>query len=157
MVNAVSDGGTVIAFGDNQSPLFNAEDRPPVLSEYFYVVLSDGLRKNVIAFGFTGRNIYMRRVWSRVWSTDWTQAATCACADKEWKPLPMINGWTNAVDFSTAAPKYRKGADGKVVYVRGYIKRTGDLTEENRTIAYLPEGYRPTGEWWSTTSPDAPT
>ena len=29
MVNAVSDGGTVIAFGDNKSPLYNAEDRPP--------------------------------------------------------------------------------------------------------------------------------
>ena len=82
----------------------------------------------------------------------WKEVATCYCADMEWKALPMINGWTNAVDFSTAAPEYRKGADGKVVYVRGYIKRTGDLTEENRTIAYLPEGYRPTGEWWSTTS-----
>ena len=286
MVNAVSDGGTVIAFGDNKSPLYNAEDRPPTLCEYFYVILSDGLRKDVVAFGFTSPNIYMRRVWDKVWSVDWAQVgianintlltqkadknkalqtnlyaqyaqdvqapnlsitpeilfnnppldnmalldhralgynkagrpagappmsssmfanhfetltfnlyhnralqvatqcytgedngriflrtrhrdnnnydytqwqawrevATCYCEDMEWKPLPMINGWTNAVDFSTAAPKYRKGADGKVVYVRGYIKRTGDLTEENRTIAYLPEGYRPTGEWWSTTS-----
>jgi len=151
MVNAVSDGGTVIAFGDNQSPLFNAEDRPPVLSEYFYVVLSDGLRKNVIAFGFTGRNIYMRRVWSRVWSTDWTQAATCYCADMEWKALPMVNGWINAVGDPAAALKYRKGADGKVIYVEGYIKQPEALTTDNRIFAYLPEGYRPKSYWWRPT------
>ena len=148
MVNAVSDGGTVIAFGDNQSPLYNAEDRPPTLCEYFYVILSDGLRKNVVAFGFTGQNIYMRRVWSRVWSTDWTQAATCACTDKEWKPLPMINGWINATNDSAAALKYRKGADGKVVYVTGYIKQPNTLTADNKIIAYLPEGYRPKNYFW---------
>ena len=73
MVNAVSDGGTVIAFGDNKSPLYNAEDRPPTLCEYFYVILSDGLRKDVVAFGFTSPNIYMRRVWDKVWSVDWAQ------------------------------------------------------------------------------------
>ena len=109
---------------------------------------------------FKGSNNGRAFLQTRHWDTDefaegwqaWREVATCYCADLEWKPLPMINGWTNAVDFSTAAPKYRKGADGKVVYVRGYIKRTGDLTEENRTIAYLPEGYRPTGEWWSPTS-----
>ncbi|RKJ72441.1 hypothetical protein D7Y41_35445 [Anaerotruncus sp. 1XD22-93] len=70
----------------------------------------------------------------------------------EWKALPMINGWINAVGDSAAALKYRKGADGKVVYVRGYIKLTGNLTAESNTFAYLPAGYRPTGFWWTTTS-----
>lgn len=149
MVNAVSDGGTVIALGDNQSPLYNAEDRPPTLCEYFYVVLSDGLRKNVIAFGFTGQNIYMRRVWSRVWSTDWTQAATCACADKEWKPLPMVNGWTNLNSDGAAALRYRKGADGKITYVTGIIKLEDALSNENQIFAYLPEGYRPKQHYWT--------
>ena len=82
----------------------------------------------------------------------WKEVATCDCADMEWKALPMINGWTNAVDDPAAALKYRKGADGKVVYVRGYIKRADDLTPENRTFAYLPAGYRSTGIWWATTS-----
>ena len=282
MVNSVSHGGTVIAFGDNQSALFNAADRPPTVCEYFYFILSDGLRKNVVAFGFASPNIYMRRVWDKVWSTDWTrvgiqnidgllngkadknkalqtnlyaqyaqdvqapnlnitseilfnnppldnmalldhrgvfyakadrpagappmsssmiaqyletltfktnrnralqvatqcymgddngrvflrtrhrdndnfdytqwqawkEAATCYCADMEWKTFPMVNDWTNAVNDPYAALKYRKGGDGKTVYVRGYIKRTNDLTAENKIFAYLPAGYRPSGFFW---------
>ena len=151
MVNAVSDGGTVIAFGDNKSPLYNAEDRPPTLCEYFYVILSDGLRKNVVAFGFTGQKIYMRRVWNKVWSTGWTQAATCYCEDMAWKPLPMVNGWTNSNSDPAAALKYRKGADGKIVYVEGYIKQPNTLTNDNRIFAYLPENYRPKNYWWTNT------
>ena len=82
----------------------------------------------------------------------WKEVATCYCNEMEWKALPMINGWINAVGDPAAALKYRKGADGKVVYVRGYIKLTGNLTAESNSFAYLPEGYRPTGFWWSTTS-----
>lgn len=286
MVNAVSDGGTVIAFGDNKSPLYNAEDRPPTLCEYFYVILSDGLRKDVVAFGFTSPNIYMRRVWDKVWSVDWAQVgianintlltqkadknkalqtnlyaqyaqdvqapnlsitpeilfnnppldnmalldhralgynkagrpagappmsssmfanhfetltfnlyhnralqvatqcytgedngriflrtrhrdnnnydytqwqawrevATCYCEDMEWKALPMINGWINQNGDSAAALKYRKGADGKVVYVTGRIKQPNAITNDNRVISYLPAGYRPKNYYWRTLS-----
>ena len=144
--------GTVIAFGVAGSNLANAEDRPPASCEYYYLILSEGVRKDVVAFGYNTSCIYMRKVWNRVWSGNWTQAATCACADMEWKPLPMINGWVNFNNDNAAALKYRKGADGKAVYVRGYIKLTGDLTAETRTFAYLPAGYRPTGFWWTTTS-----
>ena len=140
--------GTVIAFGVVGSNLANAEDRPPAFCEYYYLILSEGARKDVIAFGYNTSCIYMRKVWNRVWSGNWTQAATCACADKEWKPLPMINGWINATNDSAAALKYRKGADGKVVYVTGYIKQPNTLTADNKIIAYLPEGYRPKNYFW---------
>lgn len=78
----------------------------------------------------------------------WREVATCYCADMEWKSLPMLNGWVNAVNDPAAALKYRKGADGKVVYVQGYVKQPNALTSDNRTIAYLPTGYRPKGYWW---------
>ena len=44
MVNSVSNDSSVIAFGDQFSALFNAEDRPPRQREYFYFILSDGIR-----------------------------------------------------------------------------------------------------------------
>ena len=47
MVNSVSNDSSVIAFGDQFSALFNAEDRPPRQREYFYFILSDGIRKDV--------------------------------------------------------------------------------------------------------------
>ena len=149
MVNSVSDGGTVIAFGDNQSPLYNAEDRPPTLCEYFYVILSDGLRKNVVAFGFTGQKIYMRRVWSKVWSTDWTQAATCYGPDIEWKELPMTDKfiyWNDDKDKGLRL-QYRKGYDA--IYVAGTIKPVeGASLAYEELIATLPTGYRPSRLWY---------
>ncbi len=78
----------------------------------------------------------------------WREVATCYCADMEWKSLPMINGWINATNDPAAALKYRKGADGKVVYVTGYIKQPNTLTADNKIIAYLPEGYRPKNYCW---------
>ena len=70
----------------------------------------------------------------------------------EWKALPMINGWINQNSDSAAALKYRKGADGKVVYVTGRIKQPNAITNDNRVIAYLPAGYRPKNYYWRTLS-----
>ena len=42
-------------------------------------------------------------------------------------------------------------ADGKVIYVEGYIKQPEALTTDNRIFAYLPEGYRPKSYWWRPT------
>ena len=141
--------GTVIAFGVAGSNLANAEDRPPTFCEYYYLILSEGVRKDVVAFGYNISCIYMRRIWNKVWVSDWTQAATCACADLEWKPLPMINGWTNLNSDGAAALRYRKGADGKITYVTGIIKLEDALSDENQIFAYLPEGYRPKQHYWT--------
>ncbi len=81
----------------------------------------------------------------------WKEVATCYCADMEWKALPMVNGWINSNSDPAAALKYRKGADGKIVYVEGYIKQPEALTTDNRIFAYLPEGYRPKSYWWGPT------
>lgn len=148
MVNAVSDDSSVIAFGDNQSTLYNAEDRPPVLSEYFYVILSDGLRKNVIAFGFTGRNIYMRRVWNKVWSTDWTQAATCYCADMEPKILPLSSNW---ITWNPGwEVTYRKTYDGFVV-INGTVKPSESNQDPPslQQIGTLPTNFSPKRAWYN--------
>lgn len=85
----------------------------------------------------------------------WREVATCYCEDMEWKALPMINGWINQNGDSAAALKYRKGADGKVVYVTGRIKQPNAITNDNRVIAYLPAGYRPKNYYWRTLSSEA--
>ena len=79
----------------------------------------------------------------------WREVATCYCADLEWKPLPMVNGWTNSNSDGAAALRYRKGADGKITYVTGIIKLEDALSDENQIFAYLPEGYRPKQHYWT--------
>lgn len=91
--------------------------------------------------------------FQKIWQP-WAKISMCDCVDLEWKLLPMINGWTKFNDDPKAALKYRKGADGKVVYVEGLIKQPNSLTAANKTIACLPEGYRPKNFWWQTSTPE---
>ncbi len=106
---------------------------------------------------FKGSNNGRAFLQTRHWDTDefaegwqaWREVATCYCADLEWKPLPMVNGWTNSNSDGAAALRYRKGADGKITYVTGIIKLEDALSDENQIFAYLPEGYRPKQHYWT--------
>lgn len=54
-----------------------------------------------------------------------------------WRPLPLINGWTNyGGGWQTA--RYRKV--GQIVYLQGLLVGTGRTADQ---ISYLPVGYQP--------------
>ena len=149
MVNSVSNDSSVIAFGDQFSALFNAEDRPPRQREYFYFILSDGIRKDVVAFDYGTQYIFMRRIYNKAWISEWVQVATCSCEDMEWKDLPLSSDFINWDETTGNRLQYRKSYDA--VYVQGVIKPADpeNVAEIMRKqITTLPAGYRPQKGIW---------